>query len=90
MAQSMTFGLLVIRMYFFVNDPIIWPTKVNLSQQSISFTFSRPGFAFVVFNNVEDAEKSVKELDGKDICGSRIKVEFAQRLSKEVSLYDIA
>ena len=23
MAQSMTFGLLVIRMYFFVNDPII-------------------------------------------------------------------
>ena len=89
MAQSMTFGLLVIRMYFLSMIQLSDERSCS-SQHKHTVYISRPGFAFVVFNNVEDAEKSVKELDGKDICGSRIKVEFAQRLSKEVSLYDIA
>ncbi|KAI0209754.1 hypothetical protein LSAT2_005528 [Lamellibrachia satsuma] len=38
-----------------------------------------PGFAFAEFANVSDAECAVKALDGKNVCGSRVRVEMAQR-----------
>ncbi|VEL17174.1 unnamed protein product [Protopolystoma xenopodis] len=36
-----------------------------------------PGFAFVEFSKAFDAEKAVRALDGMNICGSRIRVEFS-------------
>ena len=39
---------------------------------------SRVGFAFVLMDDPRDAEDAVRELDGKRICGRRVKVhEFA-------------
>lgn len=37
-----------------------------------------PGFAFVTFDDDKDAEDAVRELDDRNICGSRIKVEWAK------------
>lgn len=37
-----------------------------------------PGFAFVQFEDKRDAEDSVKEMDGKRVCGVRIRVEIAR------------
>jgi len=36
-----------------------------------------PGFAFVEFEDYRDAEDSVKELDGTNICGVRARVELS-------------
>ncbi|XP_055899877.1 serine/arginine-rich splicing factor 7-like isoform X2 [Biomphalaria glabrata] len=36
-----------------------------------------PGFAFVEFEDYRDAEDSVKEMDGTNICGSRCRVELS-------------
>jgi RNA recognition motif-containing protein len=36
------------------------------------------GFAFVEFATVEEAEKAQKEMDGKEIAGRAIKVDFAR------------
>ncbi|XP_060135126.1 serine/arginine-rich splicing factor 7-like [Zootoca vivipara] len=35
-----------------------------------------PGFAFVDFEDPNDAELAVRRLDGRVICGSRVRVEF--------------
>ncbi len=40
------------------------------------------GFAFVEFDNANDAEDSVKEMDGKKVCGVHIRVELAKESSK--------
>ncbi|ELU06855.1 hypothetical protein CAPTEDRAFT_164776 [Capitella teleta] len=37
-----------------------------------------PGFAFVVYKHSADAKKAVKELDGRMICGRRVRVELAR------------
>lgn len=37
-----------------------------------------PGFAFVTFDDDKDAEDAVRELDDRNICGSRIRVEWAK------------
>lgn len=37
-----------------------------------------PGFAFVEFTKAVDAERAVRALDGMNVCGSRIRVEFAR------------
>lgn len=37
-----------------------------------------PGFAFVEFEDLRDAEDAVKNLDGKNICGARIRVEMSR------------
>ncbi|XP_053567901.1 serine/arginine-rich splicing factor 7 [Bombina bombina] len=36
-----------------------------------------PGFAFVEFEDTRDAEDAVRGLDGKVICGSRVRVELS-------------
>lgn len=36
-----------------------------------------PGFAFVEFYDERDADDAVRELDGKRICGVRVKVEIS-------------
>uniref|UniRef100_A0A8I6AEZ9 Serine and arginine rich splicing factor 7 n=1 Tax=Rattus norvegicus TaxID=10116 RepID=A0A8I6AEZ9_RAT len=36
-----------------------------------------PGFAFVEFEDPRDAEDAVRGLDGKVICGSRVRVELS-------------
>lgn len=37
-----------------------------------------PGFAFVEFEDLRDAEDAIKELDGKHICGARVRVEMSR------------
>lgn len=41
-----------------------------------------PGFAFVDFEDPRDAEDAVYEMDGKTVCGVRIRVELAKPSSK--------
>lgn len=37
-----------------------------------------PGFGFIVFEDARDADDAVREMDGKRVCGTRIRVEFAR------------
>lgn len=37
-----------------------------------------PGFAFVEFEDLRDAEDAVKALDGKTICGMQVRVEMSR------------
>ena len=37
-----------------------------------------PGFGFIVFEDARDADDAVKEMDGKRVCGTRIRVEYAR------------
>lgn len=39
------------------------------------------GFAFVQFEDHNDAEDSVKEMDGKRLCGVHIRVQIAKNNS---------
>ena len=41
-----------------------------------------PGFAFVEFEDIHDAEDAVKELDGKHICGVRVRVEMSRHTGR--------
>jgi len=41
------------------------------------------GFGFVEMKNTEDAGKAVKELDGKEIMGRQVKVNFAKPKSEK-------
>ncbi|KAI3378672.1 hypothetical protein SNEBB_005600 [Seison nebaliae] len=36
-----------------------------------------PGFAFVEFKNARDAEEAVNRLDGKVLCGTRVRIELS-------------
>ncbi|KYO18396.1 serine/arginine-rich splicing factor 7 [Alligator mississippiensis] len=42
-----------------------------------------PGFAFVEFEDPRDAEDAVRGLDGKVICGSRVRVELSTGMPQE-------
>ena len=37
-----------------------------------------PGFGFIVFDDTRDAEDAVREMDGRRVCGSRVRVEMAR------------
>lgn len=37
-----------------------------------------PGFGFIVFDDGRDAEDAVREMDGRRVCGSRVRVEMAR------------
>ena len=37
-----------------------------------------PGFGFIVYEDARDAQDAVREMDGKRVCGTRIRVEFAK------------
>ncbi|VDD80398.1 unnamed protein product [Mesocestoides corti] len=41
-----------------------------------------PGFAFVDFEKITDAEKAVRALDGITVCDSKLRVEFAHNCSR--------
>ncbi|OCT70288.1 hypothetical protein XELAEV_18037210mg [Xenopus laevis] len=51
-----------------------------------------PGFAFVEFEDPRDAATAVQGLNGKNLCGSHIKVEFSirQRHRKRITMYQLA
>ena len=37
-----------------------------------------PGFGFILFDDSRDAGDALKEMDGRRVCGSRIRVEYAR------------
>lgn len=37
-----------------------------------------PGFGFILFEEARDAEDALKEMDGRRVCGTRIRVEYAR------------
>merc|ERR1712168_1206110 len=37
-----------------------------------------PGFGFIVYDEERDAGDAVREMDGKRVCGNRVRVEFAR------------
>ena len=41
-----------------------------------------PGFAFIEFEDPRDADEAVQDMDGKIVCGSKIRVEFAKNSSQ--------
>jgi len=41
-----------------------------------------PGFAFIEYENPDDAEDSVRALDGRNVCGVRARVEISHGKSK--------
>ena len=38
-----------------------------------------PGFAFVEFEDLRDAEDAIKNLDGRTICGVKVRVEMSKQ-----------
>ena len=51
--------------------------------KEIWLTKSEPCFAFVVFRNKEDAMDSMRDLDGLDLRGKRIRVSIARPRTRE-------
>lgn len=41
-----------------------------------------PGFAFVEFSDPQDAKDAVRALDGRSVCGSRVRVEISHGRTK--------
>lgn len=46
------------------------------------FVLSFSGFAFIEFEDFRDAEDAVRDMDGRHVCGTRIKVEMAKNSSR--------
>lgn len=44
------------------------------------------GFAFIEFEDIRDAEDAVRDMDGRYVCGVRIRVEMARNSSKCVAI----
>ena len=42
------------------------------------------GFAFIEFEDPRDAEDAVRDMDGRQVCGVRIRVELAKNNNKYV------
>ncbi|XP_042612357.1 serine/arginine-rich splicing factor 7-like isoform X2 [Cyprinus carpio] len=42
-----------------------------------------PGFAFVEYEDARDAEDAVKGMDGKVLCGARVRVEMSNGMSRK-------
>jgi arginine/serine-rich splicing factor 7 len=57
--------------------------------RSVFVARNPPGFAFVEFGDPYDAEDSVKALDGRLICGSRVKVEISHGRSRPKNFGEI-
>ena len=50
--------------------------------QSVLDDFFNTGFAFIEFEDIRDAEDAVRDMDGRYVCGVRIRVEMAKNSSK--------
>ena len=48
------------------------------SEGKIREVLMKDGFAFVEFDHTDDAEAAVRHLNGKDLNGDRVHVEFAK------------
>ena len=48
----------------------------------LPFFLCYSGFAFIEFEDVRDAEDAVRDMDGRHVCGVRIKAEMARNSSK--------
>ena len=48
----------------------------------ILFSLCLTGFAFIEFEDIRDAEDAVRDMDGRYVCGVRIRVEMAKNSSK--------
>ena len=46
--------------------------------KSVWVAHNPPGFAFIEFLSSRDAETAVRTLDGKNLCGSRVRVEISR------------
>jgi len=42
-----------------------------------------PGFGFIEFYDIRDAEDAVRSLDGSKLCGCRVRVEFSTREQRQ-------
>lgn len=62
------------------NPPGQSPSNSNTS--SISPCFLLLGFAFIEFEDPRDAEDAVRDMDGRFVCGCRIRVELAKSNSR--------
>lgn len=62
------------------NPPGQSPPNSNTS--STSPCFLTLGFAFIEFEDPRDAEDAVRDMDGRFVCGCRIRVELAKSNSR--------
>ena len=56
-------------------------------QFNTNFWVIAAGFAFIEFEDARDAEDAVRDLDGRYVCGVRIRVELAKNSSRFVRCY---
>ena len=54
----------------------------KLKQQPVAWCSLSVGFAFVEFEDARDAEDAVRDLDGRMVCGVKIRVEIAKNSSR--------
>ena len=57
-------------------------SKILLDHESCFLCFFLTGFAFIEFEDIRDAEDAVRDMDGRYVCGVRIRVEMAKNSSK--------
>ena len=68
------------------NPPGKSSTEICHLQKSKSPYICFSGFAFIEFDDPRDAEDAVRDMDGRFVCGCRIRVEMAKSNSRYIEL----